>query len=56
MLGKRTSKMADSRGFQFQQDIIDALAAQGWLVGPANRYDLSTVTTSSRQWGTPYEV
>jgi type I restriction enzyme R subunit len=28
--------MADSKEAQFQQDIIDALAAQGWLVGTAS--------------------
>ncbi|SFY37022.1 type I restriction enzyme, R subunit [Pseudomonas sp. NFR02] len=31
--------MADSKEAQFQQDIIDALAAQGWLVGTASGYD-----------------
>lgn len=34
--------MADSKEAQFQQDIIDALAAQGWLVGTASGYDRST--------------
>lgn len=34
--------MADSKEAQFQQDIIDALAAQGWLVGTASSYDRST--------------
>jgi len=31
--------MADSKEAQFQQDIIDALAAQGWLVGTARGFD-----------------
>ena len=31
--------MAGSKEAQFQQDIIDALAAQGWLVGTASGYD-----------------
>ena len=31
--------MADSKEAQFQQDIIDALVAQGWLVGTARGYD-----------------
>ncbi|TQE98090.1 MAG: type I restriction endonuclease subunit R, partial [Spiribacter salinus] len=31
--------MADSREHQFQQDIIDGLAADGWLVGQASGYD-----------------
>ncbi len=31
--------MADSKEAQFQQDIIDALCAQGWLSGPASGYD-----------------
>ncbi|ARU87324.1 type I restriction endonuclease subunit R [Pseudomonas sp. M30-35] len=34
--------MADSREIQFQQDIIDALSAQGWLVGTASAYDRHT--------------
>jgi type I restriction enzyme R subunit len=34
--------MADSKEAQFQRDIIDALAAQGWLVGTANGYDRRT--------------
>lgn len=34
--------MADSKEAQFQQDIIDALAAQGWLVGTASGYDQRT--------------
>ncbi|PAA05247.1 type I restriction endonuclease subunit R [Pseudomonas fragi] len=34
--------MADSKEAQFQQDIIDALAAQGWLVGTASGYNRST--------------
>ena len=34
--------MADSKEAQFQQDIIDALAAQGWLVGTASGYDRRT--------------
>lgn len=31
--------MADPREKQFQQDIIDALVAQGWLVGDSKHYD-----------------
>ena len=34
--------MADSREIQFQQDIIAALATQGWLVGSAGGYDRRT--------------
>ena len=34
--------MADSKEAQFQQDIIDALGAQGWLVGTASGYDRRT--------------
>jgi type I restriction enzyme R subunit len=34
--------MANSKEAQFQQDIIVALAAQGWLVGTANGYDRRT--------------
>lgn len=34
--------MADSKEAQFQQDIIGALAAQGWLVGTASGYDRRT--------------
>lgn len=34
--------MADSKEAQFQQDIIDALAAQGWVVGTASGYDRRT--------------
>lgn len=34
--------MADSKEAQFQQGIIDALAAQGWLVGTASGYDRRT--------------
>lgn len=34
--------MADSKEAQFQKDIIDALAAQGWLVGTASGYDRRT--------------
>ena len=34
--------MADSKEAQFQQDIIVALAAQGWLVGTASGYDRRT--------------
>lgn len=34
--------MADSKEAQFQQDIIDALAAQGWLVGTASGFDRRT--------------
>lgn len=31
--------MADSKETQFQQDIISAMTAQGWLTGPASGYD-----------------
>ncbi len=31
--------MADSKEAQFQQDIIAAMTAQGWLTGPAGGYD-----------------
>lgn len=34
--------MADSKEVQFQRDIIDALVAQGWLVGSASGYDRRT--------------
>lgn len=34
--------MADSKEAQFQQDIIAAMAAQGWLTGPASGYDRRT--------------
>lgn len=34
--------MADSKEAQFQQDIITALTAQGWLTGPASGYDRRT--------------
>ncbi|WP_236218527.1 type I restriction endonuclease subunit R [Pseudomonas rhodesiae] len=34
--------MADSKEAQFQQDIIESLAAQGWLVGAASGYDRRT--------------
>jgi len=34
--------MADSKEIQFQQDIIDAMTAQGWLTGPASGYDQHT--------------
>lgn len=34
--------MADSREAQFQQDIITAMVAQGWLTGPASGYDRRT--------------
>ncbi len=34
--------MADSKEAQFQQDIIYALAAQGWLVGTSSGYDRRT--------------
>ncbi|MBV7564792.1 type I restriction endonuclease subunit R [Pseudomonas sp. sia0905] len=34
--------MADSKEAQFQRDIIEALAAQGWLVGTASGYDRRT--------------
>ncbi|MFJ4248717.1 type I restriction endonuclease subunit R [Pseudomonas sp. NPDC089741] len=34
--------MADSKEAQFQKDITDALAAQGWLVGTTSGYDRRT--------------
>jgi type I restriction enzyme R subunit len=34
--------MADSKEAQFQQDIIKAMTAQGWLTGPASGYDRRT--------------
>lgn len=34
--------MADSKEAQFQQDIITAMIAQGWLTGPASGYDRRT--------------
>lgn len=34
--------MADSKEAQFQQDIIRAMTAQGWLTGPASGYDRAT--------------
>ena len=34
--------MADSKEARFQRDIIEALAAQGWLVGTASGYDART--------------
>lgn len=34
--------MANSKEARFQQDIIDALAAQGWLIGTASSYDRHT--------------
>lgn len=34
--------MADSKEARFQQDILHALAAQGWLVGTASGYDSQT--------------
>lgn len=34
--------MADSKEAVFQQDIINAMAAQGWLTGPASGYDRRT--------------
>ncbi|OKR00005.1 hypothetical protein, partial [Pseudomonas aeruginosa] len=34
--------MADSKEYQFQQDIISAMLAQGWLTGPASGYDRRT--------------
>ncbi|MFJ3371732.1 type I restriction endonuclease subunit R [Pseudomonas sp. NPDC086251] len=34
--------MADSKEAQFQQDIISAMTAQGWLTGPASGYDRRT--------------
>ncbi|MEO0541102.1 MAG: type I restriction endonuclease [Cyanobacteria bacterium P01_A01_bin.105] len=39
--------MADSKEYAFQQDIIDALAAQGWLVGTAAGYNPTTALYSS---------
>jgi type I restriction enzyme R subunit len=35
--------MADSKEAQFQQDIITAMVAQGWLTGPASGYDWRTL-------------
>lgn len=34
--------MADSKEAQFQQDIIAAMTAQGWLTGPASGFDRRT--------------
>lgn len=34
--------MADSKEAQFQQDIITAMTAQGWITGPASGYDRRT--------------
>lgn len=34
--------MADSKEAQFQNDIITAMVAQGWLTGPASGYDRRT--------------
>lgn len=34
--------MADSKEHQFQQDIITAMTAQGWLTGPGSGYDRRT--------------
>jgi len=34
--------MADSKEAQFQQDIISAMVAEGWLTGPASGYDRRT--------------
>ncbi|MGI6407259.1 MAG: type I restriction endonuclease subunit R [Thiopseudomonas sp.] len=34
--------MSDSREHQFQQDIITAMTAQGWLTGPASGYNRTT--------------
>src|SRR5690554_4472195 len=34
--------MAKSKEYQFQQDIITAMTAQGWLTGPASGYDRTT--------------
>ena len=34
--------MADSKEVVFQQDIVNALTAQGWLAGPASGYDRRT--------------
>ncbi|WP_164135357.1 hypothetical protein, partial [Stenotrophomonas maltophilia] len=33
---------ADSKEAQFQQDIITAMIAQGWLTGPASGYNRRT--------------
>src|SRR5699024_2834615 len=38
-MGVRGDSMANSREQQFQQDIIDALAQQGWLTGMLAAYD-----------------
>ncbi|WP_018169693.1 type I restriction endonuclease subunit R [Thioalkalivibrio sp. ALMg9] len=38
--------MADSREAQFQQDIIDAMTADGWLTGPASGYDAANALYS----------
>lgn len=35
--------MADSKEAQFQQDIITAMIAQGWLTGPASGFDQLTL-------------
>ncbi|PVZ15361.1 MULTISPECIES: type I restriction endonuclease subunit R [unclassified Pseudomonas] len=34
--------MAESKEYQFQQDIITAMTAQGWLTGPGSGYDRRT--------------
>jgi type I restriction enzyme, R subunit len=34
--------MADSKESAFQQDIINALAAQGWLIGTSANYNPTT--------------
>ena len=36
---KKAGKLADPREAQFQQDVVDALAAGGWRVGEASGYD-----------------
>lgn len=35
--------MADSKQYQFQQGIIAAMTAQGWLTGPASSYGRRTL-------------
>ena len=43
--------MADSKESQFQKDIIDALAAQGWLVCSASGYNRRTALYSEDALG-----
>ena len=47
--------MADTAERQFQQDIIDGLQANGWLVGEPGAFDrahaLHPVTTGSEKVG-----